>query len=119
MLTGGPGPGGLAVQLTQFQEEGSVPRGLTDLVTAFVVGGLGQSDEFQVCEPDEPCDNPTVTLHGTIQVSESTLSVTVRTEDLVQYSHREGQVAEWKEVADLVTADKVNNGQTYVHHRRK
>ena len=102
---GGPGPGGLAVQLTPFQEEGNVPRGLTDLITAFVVRGLGRSLEFQVCDLEEPCDNPTVTLHGTVRVSGSTLSVTVRTEDLVQYSSREGQAAEWMEVADLVTAD--------------
>jgi hypothetical protein len=105
LLTGGPGSGGLAVQLTQFQEEGIVPSGLTDLVTAFLVRGLSQSLEFQVCELEEPCDNPTVTLHGTVRVSESTLSVTVRTEDLVQYSSREGQAAEWMEVADLVAYD--------------
>jgi hypothetical protein len=105
LLTGGPGPGGLAVQIMQFQEEGDVPPGLTESVTAYVVRGLGQSLEFHVCELEEPCDNPTVTLTGTVRVAESTLSVTVRTEDLVRYSSQEGQVAEWMEVADGVTSE--------------
>ncbi len=105
LLNRAPGPGGLSVQITQFQEEGEVPPGLTDAVMDFVVRGLGQSLEFQVCEPEEPCDNPTVTLHCTVRVSESTLFVTVRTEDLVQYSSRDGQVTEWREVADAVAYD--------------
>ncbi|MFB3112495.1 MAG: protein kinase, partial [Gemmatimonadales bacterium] len=105
LLNRGPGPGGLSVQLTQFQEEGDVPPGLTQLVMDFVVRGLGQSLEFQVCEPEEACPNPTVTLDGTVRVSEGTLYVTVTTEDRVQYSSRDGQTTEWRDVADLVTAD--------------
>lgn len=105
LLNGGPGPGGLLVQLTPFQEEGNVPPGLTSSVTAYVVRGLGQSLEFHVCDLKEPCDNPTVTLYGTVRVSESTLFVTVRTEDQVQYSSQEGQAAEWTEVADAVVDD--------------
>ncbi len=110
LLTPSPVPGALVVRVEPFQRVGADPLRLTESITAFVVRSLGGSTDFQVCEPNRSCKNATVTLHGTVTVSGSLLSVTVQTEDLFglrpqRYASWEGPTSQRRAGADAVAFD--------------
>lgn len=110
LRTPSPVPGALVVRVEPFQQVGADPLRLTDSITEFVVSGLGQSTDLHVCELKKSCRNATVTLHGTVTVSDSLLSVTVQTEDLFglrpqRYASWEGDTNRWRAGADLVAYD--------------
>ncbi len=110
LLTPSPVPGALVVRVEPFQQVGADPLRLTASVTALVARSLGQSTDFHVCEPDKSCKNATVTLHGTVSVSDSLLSVTVQTEDLFglrpqRYAGWVGRTSQWRAGADSVAYD--------------
>ncbi len=106
------GPGTLVVQLQRFQQVGADPLGLADSITAYVVRQLGQITDFQICEPNASCRKATVTLHGSVTLSDSVFSVQVKTQAILglfptEYASREGRIEDWEVVADSVNYDVV------------
>ena len=111
---GGEGPptGAVVVKIEQFQQDGADPFGLIDSFTAYVVSRLGQTGDFRVCEPNDSCKNATVTLQGSVTLSDTHFTVTVETEDLfglvtTEYASRRGRHEDWEAVADSVIYDVV------------
>ncbi|MCH8143528.1 MAG: serine/threonine protein kinase [Gemmatimonadetes bacterium] len=105
-----PVPGALVVRVEPFQQVGADALRLTDSVTAFVVRSLGQSTDFHVCEPSASCRNATVTLHGSVTLSDVFFTVKVETRDLfglvtTEYASRMGRSEDWRVVADSVAYD--------------
>jgi hypothetical protein len=83
---------------------GADALGVTDSITAFVARGL-ESIDFHVCMPSDPCSDATINLHSVARFSDSLLSVSVQTDDNIEYGSRSGRPEEWRAVADGIAFD--------------
>ncbi len=101
-------PGELVVRVDSFLQTGGEDRPwLKDSIAAFVARSLGQSPDFLVCKPNQSCRKATVTLRGEVRISDSLLSLTVRSDELfgLRVAEYAGHWEQWRAIADTVAYD--------------